>query len=298
MAKLKLGIIGLSEGNGHPYSWSAIINGFNKDLMMDCGFPAIPDYLGQQNFPKDQIKNAEVSHIYTQDINLSKKIARTTFIQKVCSDYKEMIGEIDGLLLARDDANNHKKYAEPFLRAGIPIYIDKPMALSVDEANILFSMQKYEGQIFSCSALSYANELKINKNDFDKIGQLLSIKAKTPKDWDKYAIHLIDPIIRMPITIDNLIKSNLNIKKNITRLELINKEGIIILIQSDKESSGPIEINLHGINGDIKLTFIDSFNAFKSALEDFIDGILTNEVKTKKASILEAISILEMGRIK
>ena len=24
---LKLGIIGLSEGNGHPYSWSAIFNG-------------------------------------------------------------------------------------------------------------------------------------------------------------------------------------------------------------------------------------------------------------------------------
>jgi len=24
---LKLGVIGMSEGNGHPYSWSAIING-------------------------------------------------------------------------------------------------------------------------------------------------------------------------------------------------------------------------------------------------------------------------------
>jgi hypothetical protein len=27
--KIKLGIIGASKGNGHPYSWSAIFNGYD-----------------------------------------------------------------------------------------------------------------------------------------------------------------------------------------------------------------------------------------------------------------------------
>ena len=30
---LKLGVIGLSEGNGHPYSWSAIFNGYDSVEM-------------------------------------------------------------------------------------------------------------------------------------------------------------------------------------------------------------------------------------------------------------------------
>ena len=33
LSKLKLGVIGMSEGNGHPYSWSAIFNGFDREEM-------------------------------------------------------------------------------------------------------------------------------------------------------------------------------------------------------------------------------------------------------------------------
>ena len=41
--KIKLGIIGMSDGNGHPYSWSAIFNGYNRDEMQKCTFPVIPE---------------------------------------------------------------------------------------------------------------------------------------------------------------------------------------------------------------------------------------------------------------
>ncbi len=44
MTKLTLGIIGSSSGNGHPYSWSAIFNGYDKSLMNDCPFDVIPKY--------------------------------------------------------------------------------------------------------------------------------------------------------------------------------------------------------------------------------------------------------------
>ena len=77
MEKIKLGIIGISEGNGHPYSWSAIFNGYNADAMASCPFPVIPDYLNERDFPSDFLtEKAIVTHIYTQDYNLSKQIAR------------------------------------------------------------------------------------------------------------------------------------------------------------------------------------------------------------------------------
>ncbi|KKR96059.1 MAG: oxidoreductase domain-containing protein, partial [Candidatus Uhrbacteria bacterium GW2011_GWF2_41_16] len=42
---LKLGVIGMSEGNGHPYSWSAIVNGkYNEKEMANCGYAGIPVY--------------------------------------------------------------------------------------------------------------------------------------------------------------------------------------------------------------------------------------------------------------
>ena len=44
----RLGAIGLSPGNGHPYSWAAIFNGYDTASMADCPFPAIPEYLATQ----------------------------------------------------------------------------------------------------------------------------------------------------------------------------------------------------------------------------------------------------------
>ena len=42
---MKLGIIGQSQGNGHPYSWSAILNGFKKKYLENVPYPLIKKYL-------------------------------------------------------------------------------------------------------------------------------------------------------------------------------------------------------------------------------------------------------------
>ena len=77
---LKLGIIGLSEGNGHPYSWSAIVNGdYDSKLMADCGYPVIPAYLGA-NRDTLGIEGAKVTHIWTQDKALSQHVSKASKI--------------------------------------------------------------------------------------------------------------------------------------------------------------------------------------------------------------------------
>lgn len=46
--ELKIGILGMTEGNGHPYSWSAMFNGYDPEEMAKCPFPVIPAYLSNQ----------------------------------------------------------------------------------------------------------------------------------------------------------------------------------------------------------------------------------------------------------
>ena len=36
--ELKIGILGMTEGNGHPYSWSAMFNGYDKKYMDECPY--------------------------------------------------------------------------------------------------------------------------------------------------------------------------------------------------------------------------------------------------------------------
>nr|WP_317199861.1 Gfo/Idh/MocA family oxidoreductase [uncultured Psychrobacter sp.] len=293
---LKLGIIGSSEGNGHPYSWSAIFNGYNTETMESCGYPVIPRYLEQQTWPDCRIPNAEVVAIWTQDSEQSKHIAKASHIKQVMSDYTDMIGKVDAVLLARDDAQNHLKYAEPFLRAGLPIYIDKPIALSVTALDKLYDLQQYEGQIFTCSALRFSQELILTEADKEDLGQIKQITAFTPKSWSKYAVHIIEPVLNM------LPKGDTPIE---TLSPMVNDDtgSLIVRWQSGIQTNffalgaglSPITIRISGTNGYKDLVFTDSFSAFKAALQAFVNGLEQNKVASSKAFNKQVVELLESG---
>ena len=61
---IRLGVIGMSPGNGHPYSWAAIVNGrYNEKEMTNCGYAGIPIYLAA-NRDTLGIEDAKVTSLY------------------------------------------------------------------------------------------------------------------------------------------------------------------------------------------------------------------------------------------
>ena len=295
---LKLGVIGSSEGNGHPYSWSAIFNGYDSIEMEKCGYPVIPRYLEQQQWPASQINDARVTAIWTQDLALSKQIAKTAKIQHVMSCYSDMVGQVDAILLARDDAHNHFKFAELFLREGLPIYIDKPIALSVDDLDKLYAAEQYSGQIFTCSALRYSKQLRLSEIDKQKLGTIKQITAFTPKSWSKYAVHIIEPVINM------LSKSDVPVEMVAPTADKSDGSGSLMVrwksgVQTNFFALGngqsPISIRVCGTDGWMDFTFTDSFSAFKTALQTFIYGIQEKKVMSDKSFNTKVVQLLERG---
>lgn len=298
-AKLKLGIIGMSEGNGHPYSWAAIFNGFNKNEMPTCPFPVIPEYLSQQKFPQDFLTHrAQVSHIWTQNNKTSNHIALCSNIPNICNTIDEMVSNVDAVLLARDDAENHLKYAKPVLKAGIPIYIDKPFALKANDAEKLLNLAKYPNQIFTCSALQFAEEFQLKNLDLAKIGVIKSISAMVPKSWEKYAVHIIEPVL-------NLIPERGNIK-SIERIKTEVKDIISVQVNWTSEITAnfqtfgklgaPLSIRIVGTEGYKDLYIEDTYSAFRSALNMFLDVIEDREPNIPRELTMEMIQILEKGQ--
>jgi len=56
---IRLAMIGSTPGNGHPYSWSAMFNGYNRELMTkECPFAGIPVSVASAT-------------CYTQDLNVA-----------------------------------------------------------------------------------------------------------------------------------------------------------------------------------------------------------------------------------
>jgi len=291
--KLKLGLIGMSYGNGHPYSWAAIFNGYDKDKMELCPFKSIPEYLKKETYPDNFLTEyGKVTHIWTQDPIISKQIAEASNIPKTCDHFEEMIGYIDALLLARDDAENHFIYAHKFLSEGIPVYIDKPFALNAASANKLWNTTTFEDQIFTCSALQFAKEFQKDQIKDEVIGDIKMVWASTPKSWDKYAVHIIEPVL-------NLIEGTGKIKY-ITPIKLGAcvewTSGISSVFQTTEDLISPIWIRVQGERGFQDLYFEDSFYAFKHALKRFVDVVNKQKPNLSKSNTIEMVKIIEQAR--
>jgi hypothetical protein len=285
---LRIGIVGLSEGNGHPYSWSAIFNGF--DRTKECPFEVIPEYLGKQSFPKDFLSDlGKVTHIYTQDRKISEKVAEFASIDNIVNRPQEMINNIDVVLLARDDAENHYEMAKVFIENGIPIFIDKPLAYNIKEAEKIYSINE-NSLIYTCSSIRFAKEFS------EKILEGTNyVNATVMKSWERYGIHIIEPVVSMFPNRGKLIsvkKINLSVG---VKIRVVKWENLQATFTSTGKIKSPISIDVMNINTSKNLLFKDTFYAFRESLRNFIKVTKNKKLNISKNETLEIIEIIEKG---
>lgn len=299
MKSLKIGVIGLSEGNGHPYSWSAIFNGYDPEYMKDCPWPVIPEYLSKQSFPQDAIPNAQVTHVWTQEKAFSEHISKASLVPNVVDEMEDLIGEVDAVLLARDDPENHFEMARSFLEAGMPIFIDKPLATSVKEAKQLFALEQYEGQLFTCSSLRYAKSFQLNDDLKDQLGEIRLADATIPKSWTKYSVHIIEPMLSMLNPYPETLVEVTNTGHGETNIVTARwRSGLCMVFKVLGTTKCPLSIRLFGSKTHKELVFEDTYFAFKTSLEKFVESVRKKQRIIPIDRTLEVIEVIEKGFLK
>ena len=169
--------------------------------------------------------------------------------------------------------------------------------MSLKEANSLLHLQSYSGQIFSCSALSYADELVPDSSDLASVGEIRSIIGFTPKDWDKYAVHVIEPLLRLLSDDDKVVKASHWRSFDRTSLHIQFSSGIDAQVTAFGDSFIPVVLKLIGTKGCIDLQFSNTFQCFKYALQDFIAGVRDRKSRISVSRMLRAVSLIEKGRV-
>lgn len=269
---MKLGIIGMSEGNGHPYSWSAIVNGdFDRAAMNKCGFEGIPLYL-EANSDTLGIDGAQVTHIWTQDRKISEHIALASGIETVVDRAEEMISQVDAVLLARDDPENHVSMAKPFLDADIPIFIDKPLAITAEDLDY-FTRQNEKGKfIMSCSSMRYSIECRRLRTELTSLGKIELATVIGTKDWVKYGVHMLEALFALlddpnAVSVQHVSESGKDIA-------IINMEnGLLATVHLFKDISPTFQLSLFGRDGWQLVEIKNSYAMFKENINEFIRSV-------------------------
>lgn len=262
----------MSPGNAHPYSWSAIINGkFDGDEIARAGYPAVAAYL-HANRDTLGVPAAQVTHVWAQERDMAQHIARSSGIPATVDALADMVGQVDAVILARDDPENHKEMARPFIEAGVPVFIDKPLAYTAEDLD-WFAAQHAAGKfIMSCSSMRYANEARIARQELGSLGKIELVTAVGKKDWKKYGVHLLEAIFAIlddPRAIS--VRHIGQLDREIIHLRLEN--GPDVTLHLFNEISGTFQISLFGHHGWKLVDIRNSYSMFRDNLIEFIRSV-------------------------
>ena len=134
----RIGILG-SE-NSHAMAFARIFNKTHTAQYPDIRVTAIGG-----NYPEE-----------------SRKIFEECGLELLAEKPEDMLGKVDAVMVTARDGAAHAAFARPFLEAGIPAFIDKPITRDPGEALALVKLAKEKGvPLVGGSSVKYAYDVRL-----------------------------------------------------------------------------------------------------------------------------------------
>ncbi|MBS0264288.1 MAG: Gfo/Idh/MocA family oxidoreductase [Planctomycetes bacterium] len=185
---IRIGMIGLDTS--HSVAFTQIINApEEKDQAAVAGCRVVVAYpKGSRDIPSSVERVPE----YTQKV----KALGVEIVESI----DELVMKCDAVLLETNDGRPHLEQVLPVLKAGKPVFIDKPIAGSLTDAVAIFeAARKYKTPVFSSSSLRYTVGAQAIRAG--KIGEVKGCDAYSPcaleathPDLFWYGIHGVESL--------------------------------------------------------------------------------------------------------
>ncbi len=184
VAGKRIGIIGLDTS--HSTAFTKEINGANSTLDYG-GYKVVAAY------PRGSYDIASSADRIPGMIEEMKKMD-----VEIVDSISALLEKSDVILLETNDGRLHLEQALPVFKAGKPLFIDKPIAASLEDAILIFEASKhYKVPVFSSSSLRFTSSAQAVVNG--KIGNVLGAEAYSPATIEKthpdffwYGIHGVE----------------------------------------------------------------------------------------------------------
>jgi predicted dehydrogenase len=295
-AELRLAMLGMIPGNGHPYSWSAIVNGYDPAAMADCPYPAIPAYLGAQPLESVRIPGVRITHVWTDNPEEAPLVARACRIGHVVARPEDVIGEVDAVIIATDDGDDHVRRARPFVEAGLPVFVDKPLATNLADLRQFVSWQRQGAVLLSTSGMRYAPEMRLSEAQRGVLGDLRWITSFTCKTWERYGIHALEAV--EPLLGPGFLSAQTQALAGSDLVHLVHRSGVQVTLAAIHDAYGSFgAVHLYGTGGQLPLRLTDTYAAFRGQLLAWVDLLRTGQPPLPFAETVELMAVLIAGRI-
>lgn len=143
---------------------------------------------------------ARVVALCGDDPGRTADVAGAGGIERVVDSPEALAGLVDAAIVADRDGARHRAHAEPLLAAGLPVYVDKPLACDVADAEALIAAARSSGApLTSYSALRWTPETDALLGSLGETGGPQVVMASGPADTASehggiffYGVHVVE----------------------------------------------------------------------------------------------------------
>jgi predicted dehydrogenase len=148
-----------------------------------------------------------MTHVWDMDKEGAQKFTQDYKGVEAVDNYWDMVGKVDGIILSDFDSCLHfKELTKPYLEAGVPIFINRPFALNLADAQEMIDLsKKYDTPIMSGSSFEFAPEIEQIKSQVAAVGPVRGFTAAN--SMSDYATHGIHGVLCMHACIGGGIRS-------------------------------------------------------------------------------------------
>lgn len=275
---IRFGLVGVNTS--HADAFSRILNGDH-------------DGTGDESPTLD---SGRIVSIWGNDLERLETLSRTHRIETTVTDPNEMIGAVDAVLVVddTDSGGMHAALARPFIEAGIPVYIDKPMTTEYADAVALFDLaEHHDTPIMSCSALRFALELEDAKAELERIGTLSSIVSVGPGDWYYYGVHAVEMLGVVAGTGASWVHRHALDERDITVVGYDN--GPTAVVETLRDAAYLFHLTAYAADGFTSVEVADFAGFYTNTMREVVKMVERKTPSVSREQTLEVLAILEAG---
>ena len=184
--KLRAGIIGLDTSH---------VIAFTKMLNADDAPPELANCRVVAAYPKG---SPDIESSVTRVPKYTAQVKEMGV--EIVDSIKTLIDKVDVVLLETNDGRPHLEQIIPAIKAGKPVFIDKPIAGSLVDAIAIFELaKKHKVPVFSSSSLRYGQNSQAVRHG--SIGKVTNCVTQSPASLEKthpdlfwYGIHGVESL--------------------------------------------------------------------------------------------------------
>jgi predicted dehydrogenase len=275
-------------GSNHGTAFATTFNGWDEGKAKE--------FKGTFVRSQRRLETARVVKVWDPDTAAARQLAEACGIEHVAATPEECSTGVDAVLLIDDGSGEQSKYAEHPLRKGVPVFCDKPLAMTARAAQAVAKIVRETRTPFmSASALRFVPDIVKLREELPQLGAVHLASAACGNELVYYGIHALSMIYAV---LGRGAVSALNVGQpgsNIVRLRFADHRDVVLIVAEKEWMRAGYQINLYGTKG-WRSVQPDLKNLYSYLLEAFLDLVRTGRETVPVDEEVELIAALEAGQ--